>query len=214
MRIGIASPCRTTTAIPASGQWRADTTIPHAAAAHRLRGSVSADWFDEDGFLADSACWTPGLAEDIARLDAQQREHAVGEITYSSQPVIRVRVVKLAAVTRVGNLEHDELRPASAPIYGRAFGRRVLQRDQQQLAVGEFEGNVGAVPLLQDLGDVAQFVLCEVGCRGSHVFNLGSTIGGQRRAVTSALCTKIMGPVPRPGKANRNIPTGHTPLEL
>ena len=45
--------------------------IPQAAAVHRLRRSVSADWFDEDGFLADSACWTPGLAEDIARLEGK-----------------------------------------------------------------------------------------------------------------------------------------------
>jgi dissimilatory sulfite reductase related protein len=43
--------------------------IPQAAATHCMRGSVAPNGFDEDGFLADSECWTPSLGEAIARLE-------------------------------------------------------------------------------------------------------------------------------------------------
>jgi hypothetical protein len=111
-------------------------------------------------------CWTPGVAEDIACLDAQQREHASGQIVVlitTRTVVIGVGVEKLTAITGVSNLEDNELRPSTAPIHGRTFGHRVLQRIQQQFAVGEFEDNIGAVPSEQDFGDVAQFLLREVG---------------------------------------------------
>jgi len=43
--------------------------ISQAITDQSTRGPISANWFDEDGFLADSEYWTPILAEEIARLE-------------------------------------------------------------------------------------------------------------------------------------------------
>jgi tRNA 2-thiouridine synthesizing protein E len=39
----------------------------HASLARDARATVAPTWFDEDGFLAESEHWTPGLAEQLAR---------------------------------------------------------------------------------------------------------------------------------------------------
>jgi tRNA 2-thiouridine synthesizing protein E len=41
--------------------------IAQASSAHNACSDVSADRFDEDGFLVESESWTPGLAERLAR---------------------------------------------------------------------------------------------------------------------------------------------------
>jgi TusE/DsrC/DsvC family sulfur relay protein len=41
--------------------------IAEPAIAQPARVKIAPEWFDDDGFLADAANWTPGLAEQLAR---------------------------------------------------------------------------------------------------------------------------------------------------
>jgi tRNA 2-thiouridine synthesizing protein E len=41
--------------------------IPRTDVADRRGRRILPAWFDEDGFLADSGCWSPALAEELAR---------------------------------------------------------------------------------------------------------------------------------------------------
>jgi len=57
--------------------------IPQASIARHALAGIPPAWFDEDGFLADSGRWTPGLAEQLAQ------EAGIGELSATHWQVIR-----------------------------------------------------------------------------------------------------------------------------
>ena len=69
--------------------------IPQTRIAAHPRTEIPSAWFDDDGFLAESEQWTPGLAEQLAR---QAGIEALGAKHWEVIRLVRERFYAIGAL--------------------------------------------------------------------------------------------------------------------